>query len=97
MLDQLESEKEYLESKQVAYALTDDFPLTQNLNINKAEYPLLAHVVAKVTSMLDIKITSRESSTYLHSHTFYSLYLDMFDGPNGLGYIHSSWSNSIKM
>ena len=61
------------------------------------------HVVAKVTLVSNIKIDSREPFTYLHSETFYFVYTDLFDGPNGIDFTHyyipnyTSCSNAIKV
>lgn len=47
-IDQLIGEKRNLGSQKVVCALTDDFPSTWYLKINKVEYVFIGHVVTQL-------------------------------------------------
>jgi hypothetical protein len=56
---------------------------------------VLEHVDTKVTSMIDIKIDSREDFQHLYSKTSYSLYPDLITIPSGMLITHDDFTKHL--
>lgn len=81
--------KENLAFAQISCTLIDNFPSTYSFKSNEIKNVVLDLVDNEFISISNIEIESREDFIYLHPDTFYSLYLDLFDRPNGIEFTSS--------